>query len=205
MVPKLPRTCANKYTPANTAKDPENSFISVGTRAELIPNRISVRMTTCFNAIRRTKTFTPPTKPLRSLAIAAAADNARNPAAEPIKPRPLGHAFLNNAGFEKWSDGRPVGWTLDRGEVRPELTMTMNGRRSLALMVDRKETHPWPFSRISSAPFVLKPNTEYRLSVWASMPDTVGDMRFEVAGADDGEVASYRSGWCKSHPWLQLT
>tara|TARA_B100001123_G_scaffold253415_1_gene282770 strand:- start:2624 stop:5671 length:3048 start_codon:yes stop_codon:yes gene_type:complete len=158
-----------------------------------------------FNDIRRTKNFTPPTQPLRSLAIAAAADNARNPAAEPIKPRPLGHAFLNNAGFEKWSDGRPVGWTLDRGEVRPELTMTMNGRRSLALMVDRKETHPWPLSRISSAPFVLKPNTEYRLSVWASMPDTVGDMRFEVAGADDGEVASYRSGWCKSHPWLQLT
>jgi len=117
---------------------------------------------------------------------------------------PLGNLFLRNAGFEQWVDGKPVGWRLHRGEMYSEQTMKIKGRRSLAILVDRKEKHPWPHSLIESDPFVLEPHSQYQLSAWVANSGSVGDMRFEVNGTEAGVVGSYCSGWSKNHPWLEI-
>ena len=115
-------------------------------------------------------------------------------------------ASVPNGSFEQWSDGNPVGWKLHKGVTLAEERHRVAGSRSLDLQVDPMDKDPWPDSLMESVPFSLEPNTQYRLSAWVHMIGTsVGDLLFIVANSDGVEVASYRSGWSKNHPWMQIS
>ena len=152
-----------------------------------------------FDEVLYQKNFVP-----RKATLAKVAKATKSGKPGDVHQTLLGHPFLHNGGFENWQDGKPVGWQLQRGEVRMERVMRIAGRRALALYVDRKESHPWPHSLIKSDPFVLEPNSQYRMSLWVATPGTVGDLRFDIASAGGGVVSSYRSGWTTRHPWLQV-
>ncbi len=187
-----------------TNLDPYDSgleFLSVGGRRN---SRGYLDDFAVFNDVRYERNFPPRQRALGELAETALAKKTRGGKAPgPVKV-PLGNPSLQNGGFEQWVDGKPVGWRLQKGEMYPDQTMKMQGRRSLAILVDRKEKHPWPHSLISSDPFVLEPHSQYRLSAWVTSSGSVGDLRFEVHGSEAGVVGSYRSGWTRSHPWLEI-
>jgi len=119
---------------------------------------------------------------------------------------------LLNAGFEQWQDGKPVGWTLNRGTVLVEDLYRMGGKRSLNLQVDRMDQNPtklpmriWPYSQLQSDWFSLEPNSQYHLSVWLNMQATSGHLEFMVEDADGVVLGSYDSGWAKDHSWMLIT
>ena len=157
------------------------------------------------NDIRYTEDFKPPVASLKPMALAALVRRAKAPPRPTPRTLPNGHATLANGSFEKWGKGKPFGWTLAKGKVRLESTMTMKGRRALALFVDPNDPHPWPYSQIVSEPIALAPQTQYRLRLWVSIADTVGDLKFVLSGADDGELLTYSSGWTTEHPWLEVS
>ena len=157
------------------------------------------------DSVRYTQNFPSPRASLKAEAVKTLArEEGGN---SPVRPKalPFGHASLANGSFEHWKLGMPVGWRLGSGEVRAETTMVMDGRRGLALYVDRHDRHPWPYSEIRSEPIQLEPHTRYRLKLWVSSASTVGDLKFVLSSFEEGDLVSYRSGWTTRHPWLEIS
>ena len=119
---------------------------------------------------------------------------------------PTSNSFVvPNAGFEEWQDGKPAGWTVNKGHAFLEDRLRMRGARSIKLLVDRKTTDKWPTTEITSDLFRLEPNTSYKLSAWVSVIGEKHEAKFEVIGVDGILAGSYESFWIRNHPWMQIS
>ena len=162
-----------------------------------------------FNEVRYTEDFTPRTHPL----TAEAANAAKNLIAENIEQARAALAdgsnapIVTNGGFEKWADGKPVGWKLNEGHFAADTAMKVAGGHSLRMATDPMQKARWLNTRIRQS-VTLKPHAEYTLRFWAAK-DGTGSLRASLRAVSQGKPAgealvNYSTGWTSFFVWTPI-